>query len=261
MEFLQSSEIAAIDSVAHAFFGRRGGISTGDYSALNGGMLVGDDPAAVVTNRQNMLQALSASTMRLMTLRQLHSNRVQVVSVDDNVAADSIEADALVTGDTGLMLGIATADCAPVLFASPETGVIAAAHAGWRGALAGILPNTLEAMERLGGSCPAAIHAVIGPMIQQSSFEVGDEVRVAFIAQQNDWERFFIPASRRGYYQFDLSALLQAQLEALHVRVDRIAVDTYQNHADYFSYRHSIHQHCVATGRQLALIGRYFDSE
>ncbi len=252
---MRSSLLSAIEPVIHGFFGCQGGISQGDFATLNGGMWVGDDPAAVAENRKRMLRALSASQFELCTLHQVHSARVKLVAADASVPADCVEADALVTCDAGLMLGIATADCAPVLFAATGSGIIAAAHAGWRGALAGVLPNTLAAMCRLGVSDPAAVHAAIGPMIQQPSFEVGGEVRAAFIAKQADWEIFFTPSLRTGFFLFDLSALLQAQLEALHVTVDRSAVDSYQAHNDYFSHRYASRQRQAASGRQLALIG------
>jgi len=255
---LHSSLLTVADSVVHGFFGRQGGISRGDFASLNGGMLVGDDPVAVKANRGRILQALSASAFNLCTLHQVHSARVQVVTTTCPLPVDRIEADALVTCEQGLMLGIATADCAPVLLESSSAGVIAAAHAGWRGALAGVLPKTLAAMCRLGVPDPVTVHAAIGPMIQQASFAVGGEVRAAFLAQQSDWASFFVPSSRAGFFLFDLSGLLQAQLQAQHVTVERIPVDTYRANEQYFSYRFANHQHCMATGRQLAVIGRCY---
>jgi len=252
--FIQGSLLLETESIVHGFFGRQGGVSQGAFASLNGGMLVTDDPAAVAINRGRMLYALRASEFALYTLHQVHSARVQLVTTTEKLP-DQIAADAMVTADAGIMLGIATADCAPVLLAETRTGVIAAAHAGWRGALAGVLPNTLAAMCRLGGFDPSRVSAVIGPMIQQASFAVGDEVRAAFLAQQSDWEVFFVPASRAGFFLFDLSGLLQAQLQARHVMVERITVDTYRASEQYFSYRFANHRHCPSSGRQLALIG------
>jgi len=259
-EFIQSTQLSAVDSVVHGFFGRRGGISKGIFASLNGGLQVGDEPASVRANRNRMLLALSVPDCRMLTLRQVHSARVQIITA--TVPADTIEADALVTSQRGLMLGIATADCAPVLFSAPDGGVIAAAHAGWRGALAGVLPNTLDAMCRLGVQDTARVTATIGPMIQQPSFQVGANVRAAFIVQQANWQQFFVPSRKTGCFLFDLSGLLRSQLEALQVRVEQITVDTCRSPDNYFSHRYATHQQLPATGRQLSLIGnRTLDNE
>lgn len=183
----------------------------------------------------------------LATLRQIHSADVVVMR---DAAGDIREGDALVTDRPGLLLGIVTADCAPVLFADPQAGVVGAAHAGWRGACAGVLEATVDAMEKLGAD-RARIAAAIGPTIAQASYEVDAGFRAQFEAQD---ERFFVPG-REGRWQFDLPAYAASRLGAAGVgRIDDLAEDTYAQDTRFFSFRRATHRGEATGGRQLSVI-------
>lgn len=183
----------------------------------------------------------------LATLKQIHSADVVVMR---DAAGDIREGDALVTDRPGLLLGIVTADCAPVLFADPQAGVVGAAHAGWRGARAGVLEATVDAMEKLGAD-RARIAAAIGPTIAQASYEVDAGFRAQFEAQD---ERFFVPG-REGRWQFDLPAYAGSRLDAAGVgRIDNLAEDTYAQDTRFFSFRRATHRGEATGGRQLSVI-------
>lgn len=220
------------DTVRHGFFGRAGGVSTGIYRGLNCGPGSADDPAAVVQNRAIVARAMGAEPAQLLTLYQIHS--AEVVTVEAPFTGDRPQADALVTRAPGMVLGILTADCAPVLFADAEAGVIGAAHAGWKGAHGGVLEHTVAAMERLGAK-RGRIAAVVGPCIAQASYEVGPEFIVRFAAE--DRARFFVPSVRAGHSQFDLAGFVVAQLERAGVSAAALGIDTCVNEEAYFSYR------------------------
>jgi len=239
-------------NVPHGFFGRRGGVSSGDLASLNCGLGSGDDPALIAENRHRATEAVLPGAA-LAGLYQVHGNRCVIVDDSTDLAARP-EADALATRTPGILLGILTADCVPVLFADTEAGVIGAAHAGWKGAIAGVSDATLAAMEGLGAS-RANITVAIGPCIGRASYEVDDGFVQRFLADDPANERFFA-AGKPGHAMFDIAAYVAARLAA--AGVSRIAIggqDTYAEEADYFSYRRACHRGENSYGRQMSLIG------
>lgn len=238
-----------LDGVPHGFLGRRGGVSTGLVAGLNVGFGADDDPAAVVENRRRAGEAVLPGAP-LVAVHQVHSALCVTVEEpwDD---AHRPSADALVTKRPGTLLGIVTADCAPVLFADAEAGVVGAAHAGWRGAHGGVLEATIAAMEALGAN-RGRIAAAIGPAIAQASYEVGDDFRASFTPAD---DRFFAPG-RPGHRQFDLEAYAAARLAAACIgRVECLSLDTYPDAARFYSYRRATHLGEPNYGRQFSLIG------
>ena len=226
------SLISAALPVRHGFFTRRGGVSTGPYASLNGSMNGGDDRAVVQANRDLVMHSLGASAM--VGLQQVHGPIV--ITVDQPWAAGAgPRGDAMVTRQPGIALGIITADCAPVLLADPATGVIGAVHAGWRGAVAGVLEATIAAMTTLGAN-PARIAAAIGPCIRQPSYEVGADLRDAVLAERPDAARFFADGTRPGHWQFDLAGYCAMRLTGLG-RVDLLPADTAADPDRFFSHR------------------------
>ncbi|UNU43410.1 peptidoglycan editing factor PgeF [Sphingopyxis sp. YF1] len=241
-----------LDGVVHGFFGRRGGVSTGDLASLNCGLGSNDAPALIAENRRRVGDALIPGAA-LTGLYQVHGNRCVTVDGSSDLFTRP-EADALATRTPGLLLGILTADCVPVLFADREAGVVAAAHAGWKGAIAGITDATLDAMESLGAT-RAGIAAAIGPCIGRASYEVDDGFVATFVADDPANERFFA-AGRPGHAMFDIAAYVAARLAA--AGVTRIAIggqDTYADAEGYFSYRRACHRAENSYGRQLSVIG------
>lgn len=243
---------APLEGLAHGFFGRRGGVSIGDLASLNCGLGSNDDPALIAQNRKRVADAVLPGAA-LTGLYQVHGNRCVIVDESTDLTARP-EADALATRTPGILLGILTADCVPVLFADREAGVVAAAHAGWKGAIAGVTDATLAAMESLGAS-RANIAAAIGPCIGRASYEVDDGFVAAFVTDDPANERFFA-AGRPGHAMFDIAAYVAARLAA--AGVTRIAIggqDTYAEADDYFSYRRACHKSENSYGRQLSVIG------
>jgi YfiH family protein len=219
----------------HGFFTRLGGVSTGPYASLNCGLSGQDDPALVRENRARVARAIGADPAALLGLTQVHGTAVATVAAPW-AFAQGPRADAMVTDRPGLALGIITADCAPVLFCDRAAGVIGAAHAGWRGALAGILEATVRAMAGLGAR-PEQMQAVIGPCISQASYEVGADLRDAVLARAPDDARFFADG-RPGRWQFDLAGYCAARLRAAGVAgVASLAADTAADEARFFSHR------------------------
>jgi YfiH family protein len=240
---------AALGDVAHGFCGRIGGVSTGLVAGLNVGLGSGDDPAKIAENRALATAAVLPGA-RLVTAYQVHSPDCVTVSEPWPDSARP-HADALVTDRPGLLLGILTADCAPVLFADRAAGVIGAAHAGWKGALAGVTDQTIAAMCALGAS-RARIAAAIGPCIARASYEVDDSFRTRFSAENG---AFFSPG-RPGHWQFDLEAYVAHRLELAGIAViERLGLDTYAAPQRFFSFRRATHRGEPAYGRQIALIG------
>jgi len=207
-----TSNILSSPGVSHAFFTRDGGVSTGIYASLNCGAGSDDNPDAVVENKRRAAIQMSVADERLWTLYQIHS--ANVITVDGGVSAGGSrpEADGMATRDAGIALGILTADCAPVLFSDPENGVIGAAHAGWKGALSGVVENTVTAMEDLGAD-RARIRAAIGPCIAQDSYQVGEEFLVPFLAADHSAAAFFAPDPDPGKHRFDLRGFVASRLE------------------------------------------------
>jgi polyphenol oxidase len=238
----------ALAGVSHGFFGRRGGVSRGVLAGLNVGLGADDEPDAVAENRRRAVEAVLPGA-ELVTVYQVHSP--DVVRVDGPWPDERPRADAMVTGRPGLLLGIVTADCAPVLLADNEARVIGAAHAGWRGAHGGVLENTVKAMEALGAR-PERIAAAIGPAIAQASYEVDEGFRARF---QPEDERFFAPGAPERW-QFDLEAYAADRLRRSGVgRVEGLGLDTYAAPDRFFSYRRATHRGVPTYGRQFALIG------
>lgn len=242
----------ALADVPHGFFGRRGGVSTGDLASLNCGLGSDDDPALITENRRRVADTtLPGAT--LTGLYQVHGHRCVIVDGETDLAARP-EADALATRTPGLLLGILTADCVPVLFADRQAGVVGAAHAGWKGALAGVTDATLTAMESL-GAARANIAVAIGPCIGRASYEVDEGFVATFLTDDPANERFFA-AGKPGHAMFDIAAYVAAHLAA--AGVTRIAIgghDTYAEAKDYFSYRRACHKAENSYGRQLSVIG------
>ena len=247
---LTAGNLSNATGIAHGFFGRTGGVSTGIFASLNCGPGSGDDPVAVRENRARASQMLNAD---LVTLYQVHSNRA--VTVTAPWAMDERpKGDAMVTNVAGIALGILTADCAPVLFADASAGVIAAAHAGWKGALSGVLESAIAAMEEL-GAARARIAAAIGPCISQANYEVGPEFRARFAEADPANARFFIASDRAGHFRFDLEGYAAARLAAAGLEnVGRLSACTYARQDDFFSYRRATHRGETGYGRQLSAI-------
>lgn len=247
-----SAALLEYDNIGHGFFGRAGGVSSGIYSTLNCGPGSDDDPDAVAENRKRVMYKIAGAEKPLVSLQQVHSPDVVTVS---SVWANNErpKADGMVTRQRNLALGILTADCCPVLFADNENGVIGAAHAGWRGAIAGVLPNTIRAMQQIGANL-GNIRAAIGPTIQQESYEVGADVYQAFTAADQSNDRFFKPSTRRDFWMLDLPGYAARQLQQAGVQLyENLGMDTYPTHHDFFSYRRRTHE---THGAQQANYGR-----
>lgn len=237
--------------VRHGFFTRQGGVSTGIYASLNCGPGSQDAPDNVAQNRARVAELLGVEPSRLLTVFQKHS--AEAVVADKPWKAPP-EADAIVTAKPGLAIGILTADCAPVLFRDAEAGVIGAAHAGWRGALSGIVEATVEAMAKLGAS-PERIVAAIGPAISQKAYEVGAEFVEQFVAKEPESASFFMTDEGSGEPHFDLVGYVAARLERAGVgTVADLGLCTYCDETRLFSYRRSQHHGENDYGRQISAI-------
>jgi YfiH family protein len=222
--------------VPHGFFTRRGGVSTGPFTSLNCSLSSPDDPAAVMENRARVARTLDTDPARLLGLTQVHGARV-VTATAPWAQGQGEKADAMVTDQPGLALGIVTADCAPVLFADADRRIVGAAHAGWRGAVAGVLEATIAAMIALGAS-PDRITAAVGPCIAQASYEVGPDLRDAVLARSADDAAFFVPGQREDRWQFDLPGYCAARLtEAGVAHVIVTGFDTLTGEDRFFSHR------------------------
>jgi YfiH family protein len=252
MDSVEINRAQALAVVPHGFLGRRGGVSTGIHAGLNVGLGSDDDRAAITENRRRAVIAVQPGA-RLATVHQVHSP--DVVTVTTPFADDARPpADALVTDRPGLLLGILTADCAPVLLADAHAGVVGAAHAGWKGALSGVTDNAIAAMEALGAD-RSRIVAAVGPCIARVSYEVDDGFARRFEEHEPANERFFTPG-RDGHQQFDLEAYVAARLAAAGiVRVEAMGLDTYPDDDRFFSYRRATHRGESGYGRQISLIG------
>lgn len=244
---------AALSGVPHAFLGRQGGVSAGVHAGLNVGLGSADDPAAVAENRRRAAEAVMPGAA-LVTLHQVHSAQAVTVAAPVDDAARP-HADALVTATPGLLLGILTADCVPVLFADREAGVVGAAHAGWKGALHGVTDAAVSAMEALGARADR-IACAIGPCIARASYEVDDAFLARFCEDDPANERFFAEGTRPGRHQFDIEAYVVGRLAARGLRrIEAAGLDTYADPARFFSYRRATHAGEADYGRQIALIG------
>ena len=247
-----ATTLESCDGIRHGFFTRQGGVSTGIYGSLNCGLGSGDDAENVRQNRALVAQTLGVAPNHLLTLYQIHS--ATAVVVDKAWEGEAPEADALVTRTPGLAIGALTADCAPVLFCDPEARVIAAAHAGWRGALSGIAEATVAAMEELGASRERML-AVIGPSISQKAYEVGVEYVDRFLAEEPTSSVFFITDASSGEPHFDLSGYVAERLSRAGVdTISDLGLCTYCDETRLFSYRRSQHHGEDDYGRQISAI-------
>ena len=250
---LTSPLLGTCRGVGHGFFTREGGVSAGLYAHLNCGPGSDDDRAAVMENRARATAAIGAAT--LCTAYQIHSPDVVVVNAPWE-PADAPKADGLVTRARGLAIGVLTADCVPVLFADAEAGVIGAAHAGWKGAVAGVLETTVTTMIGEGATL-GRIRAAVGPAIQQASYEVGPEFRARFIDEDKGNDRFFRPSARADHFLFDLPGYVAMCLGMMGLDSGAVEVmdhDTRADAARFFSYRRATLEGEADYGRQLSAI-------
>jgi hypothetical protein len=236
---LGSPLLSAIPGLRHAFFTREGGVSDGIYASLNGGLGSQDDPINVAENRRRMAEQMGVTPANFLGVHQIHSPDA-AVATGPWPGGSRPRADAIVTRTAGLSISVTAADCGPILLVDPNARVIGAAHAGWKGALTGIVESTVEAMEKLGAERSGTL-AAIGPLIRQHSYEVGGEFVERFLQADAENAPFFIPAARVGHAMFDLAGFIRMRLENAGVlMIDDIGVDTYSDERCY-SYRRSVH--------------------
>ncbi len=253
VEPLDSERLAALPGIRHGFFTRRGGVSRGIYASLNCGFGSSDRRDDVARNRILVADYLGVAATHLITPNQIHS-ATAVVAAEPWDVANPPPADAVVTATPGLALGVLAADCAPVLFADPQTKVVAAAHAGWKGARAGIIAAVIGAMEEA-GAARGRIVAAIGPTISQAAYEVGPEFREAFLLEKPGYDNYFSQLPGKSRPHFDLPAFVAAQLRESGVTsVEDLRCCTYQNESLFFSYRRSVHRGEPDYGRQISAI-------
>ena len=246
----RAANLLKLAGIAHGFFSRYGGVSTGVYASLNCGPGSRDDATAVAENRTRAVTALSPRA-KPVSLAQIHSAHVHHVDADWDFNT-RLQGDGMVTTLPGVMLGILTADCAPVLFADTHAGVIGAAHAGWKGAVAGVLENTIAAMERLGART-GRIAAAIGPTISQANYEVGADMRDRFAEKAGG---FFVPSDRPGHFRFDLPGYVASRLRQAGIAsVDDLRLCTYPPENGFFSFRRTTHRGEADYGREISMIG------
>ncbi len=249
---IMARTLSALPGISHAFFTRQGGVSEGLYASLNGGVGSSDRPEHVAENRARMARALSVAPERLLSAYQIHSPDVVVADAPWTHEARP-RADAIVTRTPALAIGVSTADCGPVLFADAGAGVIGAAHAGWRGALGGVIEATVAAMERL-GAARGNIVAAAGPMISQPNYEVGNDLRERFAAADPDNARFFAPG-KPGHAMFDLPGYVISRLERAGVgQVENLGLCTYADPERFYSYRRTTHRAEPDYGRHVNAI-------
>jgi hypothetical protein len=245
--------LSILPGIRHGFFTRQGGVSSGLYRSLNCGAGSNDDRVLVIENRSRVAQHLGSSHGDVVTLYQVHS--AEALIIDRPMAREDLpQADALVTKRRGLAIGVLTADCAPILFADPRAKVVAAAHAGWRGALSGVVEATIQKMLEL-GAAKRDIRAAVGPCISQAAYEVGPEFEAEFTSKNSALACFFIrkPGHPRPY--FDLPGFVQSRLKALDLATIEMAAHcTYANESLFYSYRRSQHRREPDYGRQISAI-------
>jgi len=247
------SRTLALPGVAHCFFTREGGVSTGVYASLNGGVGSRDDFAKVEQNKARMAGRLGVAPERLLVPFQIHSADALAVEAPWAAAARP-RCDGLATRARGLGLGVTGADCGMLLFADAAAGVVGAAHAGWKGALFGVIEATIARMERLGAQAKN-VHIALGPMISGRSYEVGPEFVERFRAEDAGHSRFFAPSEKPGHAMFDLPAFIDMRAARAGVAsFENIGVDTYEDEAHCFSYRRSVHRAEPDYGRLVSAI-------
>ena len=249
MAEVETIRARCLEGLAHGFLGRRGGVSTGVVAGLNVGLGAEDDDASVAENRRRAVEAVMPGA-KLATVYQVHS--AEVVAAEGRLPIDERpKADGMVTNQPGLLLGIVTADCAPILMADCDAGVIGAAHAGWRGAHGGVVEATVDAMVALGAKRESIV-AAIGPCIAQASYEVDAGFRENFA----DEDAKFFAAGRPSHYQFDLEGYAASRLTKAGIgTIEPLGLDTYADESRFFSYSRATHQAAATYGRQFSLIG------
>ncbi len=250
---LASTLLSAAEAanIRHGYFTRAGGISEGLYRGLNVGLGSHDDREHVQENRRRVAGWFGLPVEQLATVHQIHSP--DVVTIKANYDGSRPQADAMVTATPGIVLGVLAADCGPVLFADPENRVVGAAHAGWKGALTGVLENTIDAMVALGAKREAII-ACLGPSISQASYEVGPEFVERFLACDPDYAKYFASSARAGHAMFDLPSLTVDRLRKAGVTAESLNLCTYPDKERFFSYRRTTHAKEPDYGRQISAI-------
>jgi YfiH family protein len=250
---LQANTLAKLSGIRHAFFTREGGVSSGIYASLNGGVGSNDSADSVTENRARMATTLGVSPEHFLTTYQIHSPAV-VIAERPWALNGRPRADAIVTKVLRLAIGVSTADCGPLLFADPTARVVAAAHAGWRGALGGVIGATVEAMERLGAE-RSRIVAALGPMIRQPNYEVGADLVSKFVAADAGNERFFAAAARANHAMFDLAGYIRARLrDAGIIDPADLQACTYADADKFYSFRRATHRGEGDYGRHINAI-------
>lgn len=249
---ITSPDLAALPGIRHAFFTREGGVSTGIYASLNGGLGSKDEAAAITENRARMARHMAVAPDHLVSLYQVHSPDVEVVT--GPWLGDRPKADAMVTTAPGVALGVSSADCGPILFADAEARVVAGAHSGWKGAFSGVVGSTVTAMEKLGARRERIV-AVLGPTISAAAYEVGPEFVERFKMENATFGRFFKASDRPAHAMFDLPAFIahKAQEAGIGLFVD-LALCTYGDEQRFFSYRRATHREEGDYGRLISAI-------
>jgi YfiH family protein len=250
---LQAASLSTLARIRHTFFTRSGGVSQGVYASLNGGVGSNDAPAKVTENRARMAAALGVKPNHLLTAYQIHSPDV-VVADQPWSQANRPRADAIITRTPRLAIGVSTADCGPLLMAEAEAGVIGAAHAGWRGALTGVIEATVAAMETLGAK-RSRIVAALGPTIRQPNYEVGPEFVARFLAADADNSRFFAASERAGHAMFDLAGYIADRVQCAGIaNFEDLGLCNYAEPERFFSYRRTTKQGEPDYGRHINAI-------
>jgi purine-nucleoside/S-methyl-5'-thioadenosine phosphorylase / adenosine deaminase len=250
---LQAQSLSKLPGIRHGFFTRVGGVSEGVYESLNGGVGSEDSSAKVAENRARMAKHLGVAPDRFLTCYQIHSPEV-VVAETPWPSNERPRADAIVTRTPNLAIGVSTADCGPVLLADPEARVIGAAHAGWRGALTGVIEQAVATMEKLGAKRERIV-AAAGPMIRQPNYEVGQDLIDRFIAVDPNAIRFFKPAQRPGHSMFDLAGYVVSRLRRAEIaEIEDLGLCTYADPAQFYSYRRATHRAEPDYGRHINAI-------
>ncbi len=237
--------------ITHGFFTRVGGVSHGIYQGLNVGLGSADTRDHVMENRSRVAGWFGQDENHLITVHQVHSPDVVVVT--QPFSHDRPQVDAMVSATPGLVLGVLSADCGPILFADPVHRVIGAAHAGWKGALTGVLENTIDAMIELGAARQNII-ATLGPSISGKAYEVGPEFVERFIAHDPSYAAFFTPSTKPGHAMFDLPGLTVKRLQDARIMADMLGVCTYHAPESFYSYRRTTHAGEPDYGRQVSAI-------
>ena len=250
LPIIQSATLAAA-GVKHAFFTRNGGVSEGVYASLNGGVGSSDARENVAENKRRMAETLGVSAERFLVPFQIHSADCFAV---DAPWTDRPRCDGLATTTPGLALGVTGADCGMILFSDPKAAVVGACHAGWKGALTGVIESTLAAMEKLGARRAETIVA-LGPTIGPKSYEVGPEFFAQFVAQSPEHARFFSPSVKAEHKMFDLPAFIGFRVEQARVATfENLALDTYADEARFYSYRRTTHRKEPDYGRLVSAV-------